>query len=133
MPNQTFRSGQLGSAASAIRSICRGVKVKVSPPLCSGDRPPISSARTSVRNCRERSSERIRPGRLVSTWKMCCCACAITANTFAMYASETPSWNRSLIELTKIIRGRVHRNGWLSRSGSSRIMPLNLPPSASPA
>jgi hypothetical protein len=32
----------------------------------------------------------------------------------------TASWNRSLIELTKMRRGRVHRSGWSSNSGTKR-------------
>jgi len=42
---------------------------------------------------------------------------AITANTSRTYASGTFAWNRSDIELTKIIRGAAHRRGTSSAAG----------------
>jgi hypothetical protein len=45
-----------------------------------------------------------RSWRLVRIWKVCWLAAAITSNTLAMYPSGICSWNRSLIELTKITR-----------------------------
>ncbi len=44
----------------------------------------------------------------------------MTAKTCRMKISGTPSWKRSLIELTKIRRGRFHDNGSSSFSGTSR-------------
>ncbi|MDF5755787.1 hypothetical protein [Spongiactinospora sp. TRM90649] len=43
----------------------------------------------------------------------------MTSHTWAMYLSGTASWNRSLMELTKIRRGLRHLSGWSSRSGCS--------------
>ena len=45
---------------------------------------------------------RSRSARLVSTWNWCQCALRITSNAAWMKASGTSSWNRSLIEFTKI-------------------------------
>ena len=47
---------------------------------------------------------------------MCQSASAMTRATSTMYSSGTPSWNRSLIELTKTIFGFGHR------SGSSKLL-----------
>jgi len=44
-------------------------------------------------------------------------ASAITEKTSSMNENGTSSWKRSLMELTKIMRGRRQRSGWSSRSG----------------
>jgi drug/metabolite transporter (DMT)-like permease len=54
--------------------------------------------------------------RFVRTWNVCRSVDAITSKTRCTNASGTSSWNRSLIEFTKIIRGLRHRRGWLRRS-----------------
>jgi GntR family transcriptional regulator len=63
------------------------------------------------------SSALIRPWRLVRSWNVCQCAQAITANTSAMKASGTDSWNKSDMLFTKIRFGRFQRSGWSTRSG----------------
>ena len=50
---------------------------------------------------------RIRAARFVRTWKMCCGASAITANTRSIASSDSDSWNRSDMLLTNIRRGRL--------------------------
>ena len=52
-----------------------------------------------------RRKSRISDERLVSTWNVCQCACSIMSKTRVDELDGTSSWNRSLIELTKIIRG----------------------------
>ncbi len=59
---------------------------------------------------------------------MCCGASAITANTWSMNASGTPSWNRSLIELTNTLRGFLHDNGSSSDASMVRICPVHCGP-----
>jgi hypothetical protein len=64
-------------------------------------------------------AERLALHRFVRIWKTCRSASVITSNTSAMNPSGTCSWNRSLIELTKIRRGRLQRSGCPSLSGCS--------------
>ena len=65
------------------------------------------------------ASARTRSGRFVSTWKTCQSARRMTSNTSATYSSGTPSWNRSLMLLTKITRGLFQASGCCNRSGRS--------------
>ena len=69
---------------------------------------PIQTFRGQGRS--EESSKSLA-GRLVKTWKMCWSALTMTSKTSAMKVAGTRSWNRSLIELTKIVLGRFHFNG----------------------
>lgn len=72
----------------------------------------------NLRN-RPRSNSLIRSDRFVSTWNVCQLASSITVATASMYSSETRSWKRSLIELTKIVLGDRQRSGSASFSGTS--------------
>src|SRR6185437_3633708 len=78
----------------------------------------ISRCSTSSQKRESDSTERIRPGRFVSTWKVWWSAIAMTANTRAMNWSGTSLWNRSDSELTKIRRGVAH----FFDSGSSSVL-----------
>ena len=106
--------------------------------LGSGQTVTLARSSTSARSVRLISagrrgrSEAIRPGRLVSTWKVCRGAAAIIWNTAAMKASGTSGWNRSLRLLTNTRRGRRHRSGWSRRSGCSTT-PVVAPGSPGPA
>ena len=62
---------------------------------------------------------RARSGRFVSTWKVCQSARRIVSNTCPTYSSGISSWKRSLMLLTKIMRGFRHDSGSSSRSGRS--------------
>ena len=64
------------------------------------------------------ASSASRSWRLVRIWNTCRSARRITSNTSAMYSSGMSSWKRSLIELTKIVRGRPIAVA-SSRSGQS--------------
>ena len=48
----------------------------------------------------------------------------MTRQTSRMKASLTRSWNKSLIELTNILRGLRHRRGMSSALESSRTAPF---------
>ncbi len=63
------------------------------------------------RNDGRDNSDLIRPWRLLSSWNVCQCARAITANTSAMKSSGTDSWNKSDMLFTKMRFGRFHRSG----------------------
>jgi hypothetical protein len=63
--------------------------------------------RKSGRSSRRRS----RAGCLVSSWKVCCGASAITANIRAANAAGTRAWPMSDIELTNTRRGVCERSG----------------------
>lgn len=66
------------------------------------------------------SRSSIRSERLVKTWYVCQLANRITRATLTIYSSGTCSWNKSLIELTKIILGVRHRKGSANFSGTKR-------------
>jgi hypothetical protein len=76
---------------------------------------------------------RMRSGRLVSTWKVWPVVAAITAKIRSIHSSGTRSWNRSLIELTKMRRGCFQRSGSAERSSISRTSPVHFPPRVSPS
>jgi hypothetical protein len=63
---------------------------------------------------------RIRADLLVRTWYVCQLAASITLPTATAYSSGTPSCKRSLIELTKTIRGVGQESGSLSFAGTRR-------------
>ena len=59
----------------------------------------------------------IRELRFVRIWNTCRSTASIVSNTRSMKSSAIPLWNRSLIEFTNTIRGRLHFSGCISRSG----------------
>jgi hypothetical protein len=61
-----------------------------------------------------------RSWRLVRIWNVCCSAMTITSKISRGYSNGISSWKRSLIELTKIIRGRRQRSGCSTRAGQRR-------------
>ncbi len=61
-----------------------------------------------------------RSWRLVRTWNVWCSALTMTSKTARRKSSGMSSWNRSLIEFTKIIRERRQRNGCSSLAGHKR-------------
>jgi hypothetical protein len=126
VPSHTFGSGHGGTHSPAAGS---GSPLTVHPAVDSrrstlglDSSRVVAWVATSARKPGWASSDVIRPGRLVSTWKVCRCASAITANMLAMNSSGAWSWNRSLIELTNTRRGMRHDSGWVSLSGCS-VMP----------
>jgi len=48
---------------------------------------------------------------------VCWGVASMTSNTWAMKCDVTRAWKRSLMELTKTIRGVRHFNGWSSELG----------------
>ena len=82
--------------------------------------PNQTCGRSPIHRNSPSSRRRMRSWRLVSTWNVCRSAFRMTLPTSAMYAAGTDSWNKSLMELTKIRRGRRHDSGWSSFSGTRR-------------
>ena len=67
-------------------------------------------------------------------WKTCQSAVSIVSNMLSMNCAGMSLWNKSLMEFTKIIRGRFHESGWFSRSGRSvRSNPPSIGVSGGPA
>ena len=70
----------------------------------------------------------MRSGRFVSTWNVCRFAAGITMNTRKIASSDRFSWNRSLMEFTKIRRGFRHRSGRSSIDSTSCTLPVQRGP-----